>query len=412
MSINQDLWAASLPNGEVRSGTLEQLKEACQSGHLSEGTLVRASSSDRWVKLADVLGGAVGGSVRPPASVAPAPRASVPSPSVAPQPVSPPVNGDAEPWQVRLANGEVRSGTRQQLAEAFTTGHLDAEVLVLAAGARDWQRLGTVMERSAPSRPRIVPSTSPPPPVDPPRASSPPPPTATLLGLHGGDDIWLMRLPDGQVRSGTRRQLEEAFRAGEIDEGALVLPDGASEWTKLGSVVARPLSTPAAASGVAMEATPAQAQPAAPGVAPEHAPASASERVPPPAAQDEPSPVQADPPVQAQVAPSAVQADPPVQAQVAPPVTLEAGAGDPLWQVKLTGKQLEEAVRAGLLGDDTLVLAAGSDQWVRFVDVRRSHSAPAGTSLVVQSSPSAPATNGAGAELGAAPGASSVADNE
>jgi hypothetical protein len=409
MSINQDLWSASLPNGEVRSGTLEQLKEACQSGHLSEGTLVRASSSDRWVKLADVLGGAAGGSVRPPASVAPAPRASVPSPSVAPQPVSPPVHGDAEPWQVRLANGEVRSGTRQQLAEAFATGHLDAEMLVLAAGAREWQRLGTVMERSEPSPARVVPSTSPPPPVDPPRASSPPPPTATLLGLHGGDDIWLMRLPDGQVRSGTRRQLEEAFRAGEIDEGALVLPDGASEWTKLGSVVARPLSVPAPASVVAREAPPAQAQPAAPDVAPEQAPASASERAPAPPAQDEPSPVQADPPVQAVSPP---QADPPVQAEVAPPVASEPAAGDPLWQVKLTGKQLEEAVRVGLLSDDTLVLAAGSDQWVRFVDVRRSHSAPPGASLVVQSSPSAPASNGVSAELSAAPGASSVADSE
>jgi hypothetical protein len=218
-----------------------------------------------------------------------------------------------------------------------------------------------------------------------------------LLGLHGGDDIWLMRLPDGQVRSGTRRQLEEAFRAGEIDEGALVLPDGASEWTKLGSVVARPLSTPAAASAVAMEATPAQAQPAAPAVAPEQAPASASERVPAPAAQDEPSPV---------------QADPPAQAQVAPPVALEAGVGDPLWQVKLTGKQLEAAFHAGLLGDDALVLAAGSDQWIKFVDVRRSPSAPLGTSTVVQSSASAPATNGVGGELGAAPGASSVSDNE
>jgi hypothetical protein len=345
-----------------------------------------------------------------PQPVAPAPRASVPAPSVAPPPVAPPANGDAEPWQVRLANGEVRSGARHQLAEAFATGHLDAEVMVLAAGAREWQRLGTVMERSEPSRARIVPSTSPPPPADPPRASSPPPPTATLLGMQGGDDIWLLRLPDGQVRSGTRRQLEEAFRAGEIDEGALVLPDGASEWTRLGSIIARPLSMPAAAPVVAMPATPATGDP----VAPEQAPASASERVPAPPAQDAaPPPVQADSPVQAPVqADSPVQADPPAQAQVAPSVTSEPGAGDPLWQVKLTGKQLEEVVRAGLLGDDTLVLAAGSDQWVRFVDVRQSHSAPAGASLVGQSSPSAPATNGVGAESGAAPAANSVAENE
>jgi len=40
MTINDDLWAARLPNGDIRSGTLEQLDEAFRAGHLSESTLV------------------------------------------------------------------------------------------------------------------------------------------------------------------------------------------------------------------------------------------------------------------------------------------------------------------------------------------------------------------------------------
>ena len=405
MSINQDLWSASLPNGEVRSGTLEQLRDACRSGHLSEATLVRASSSDHWIKLADVLGGAGGQAVRPPASVVPPPRASVPSPPAATPSVSPPVNGDADLWQVRLANGEVRSGTRQQLAEAFRTGHLDAEMPVLAAGAREWERLGTVIERSETPRARVAPSASPPPsaslplsasptpPVDPPRAPSAPPATSPLPGLQGGDDIWLLRLPDGQVRSGTRQQLEEAFRAGGIDEGALVLPDGATEWTKLGSVVVGRPSAPAEAPVAAMEPAPARAQPAMPDAAPQQTPASASEQVP---------------------APPGLETSSPVQAEVGTPAAVQTGGGsDSLWQVKLTREQLAKAFHAGLLGDDTLVLAPRSDQWVKFSDAQQPPSAPSGTSLGVPSSPSAPATNGAGAPaLDAAPGANSAAEGE
>ena len=369
MSIDQGLWSARLPNGEVRSGTLEQLNEACRSGHLSDSTLVRDSRSEQWVKLADVLAAAAAprASVPAPRASVPAPRVSVPAPAVAPQP-SPPFSGDAGLWQVRLAGGELRSGTRQQLAEAFGAGHLDEDMPVLPAGASEWLPLGAVMDRSEPSPSKVAPTVSPPPPVEPPQASSPPPATASVRP-QGPDEIWQVRLADGQTRSGTRQQLEEAFRAGHLDEGALVLAAGASEWVTLGSL-ARGLSSPPADAAVAEpELAPVVAPLAAPGVAPEEATASASEQVHAPPAEDAPPAAQVD-----EEQPAASQA---------------AAGSDPLWQVKLTGKQLEEAFRAGLLGADTLVLAAGSDAWVPFGDVRQAQSAPEASSV----------SNGVGAEL-------------
>src|SRR5580693_6512264 len=78
MSINQDLWSAKLPNGDVRSGTLEQLNEAFRAGYLGESTLVRAARSDTWTKLADVLAGVAAGGA---ATAAPPPHASVPAPA-------------------------------------------------------------------------------------------------------------------------------------------------------------------------------------------------------------------------------------------------------------------------------------------------------------------------------------------
>src|SRR5215467_9758975 len=45
MSINEGLWSAKLPNGDVRSGTLQQLSEAFRAGHIAETTLVCAAGS-------------------------------------------------------------------------------------------------------------------------------------------------------------------------------------------------------------------------------------------------------------------------------------------------------------------------------------------------------------------------------
>jgi hypothetical protein len=379
---NEDLWAARLPNGDVRSGTLEQLNEAFRSGHLGESTLVRASRSDNWIKLADVLGGAAVGAASTP--VAP-PRASAPPQSVAVQPASPQINGSPELWQVRLANGEVRSGTREQLTEALRAGHLDGGVLVLAAGASEWVQLGTVMGRIEPRLAPLVPSAPPPPtvapqPVAPQRASSPPPSTATPPPPHGGDELWQVRLADGQVRSGTRQQLEEAFRAGHLDEGALVLAAGFHEWVTLGSVCGRRPSGPVPVPVGAAEPTPVEAQPAAPVVAAQQTPVTTLEEAP------------AAP---AQVAPSSPRAeDGEADSQA-------VWDGDKVWRVTLTGKQLEGAFHAGLINDDALVLAAGTDEWVRLGDVRLAQLAPGMNPLGIRSVVDAATTNGAGPELDA-----------
>ena len=76
MSTDQDLWSAMLPNGDIRSGTLAQLDEACRSGHLDQGTLVRPIHSDRWITLAEVLGGARAASAPPTATGVAAPVVS------------------------------------------------------------------------------------------------------------------------------------------------------------------------------------------------------------------------------------------------------------------------------------------------------------------------------------------------
>ena len=382
---NEDLWAARLPNGDVRSGTLEQLNEAFRAGHLGESTLVRAARSDNWIRLADVLGGAAVGAASTP--VAP-PRASAPPQSVAVQPAAPQVNGSAELWQVRLASGEVRSGTLEQLTEALRAGHLEAGVLVLAAGASEWVQLGTVMGRVMgriePQLAPLAPSAHPPPtvapqPVAPQRASSPPPSTATPPPPHVGDELWQVRLADGQVRSGTRQQLEEAFSAGHLDEGVLVLAAGFHEWVTLGSVCGRRPSGPAPAPVGAAEPTPVETQPAAPVVAPQQAPVTTL--------------------VEAPAAPAEV-ASPSPRAEDGQPNSEAASDGDKLWRVTLTAKQLEGAFHAGLIDENTPVLAAGTDEWVRLGDVRRAQLLP-GMTPGIRAVVDAAATNGAGAELDA-----------
>src|SRR5580698_1897565 len=139
MTLHQDLWSAKLPNGEVRAGTLEQLGEAFRAGLVGEATLVCAAGSDQWARLADILGVAGAPPAAPgpvfaaPASVPPRPS-SVPRASAAPRPSAAPapaVAPNAELWQVRLASGEMRTGTRQQLEEAYLAGHLTADLLAL-----------------------------------------------------------------------------------------------------------------------------------------------------------------------------------------------------------------------------------------------------------------------------------------
>jgi hypothetical protein len=304
MSANQTMWSATLPNGEVRSGTLEQLNEALQSGHLGAGTLVRASGSDQWATLAEVLEAMAKGITATPVR---APGASVPPPPVDAPLTSPRVNGTPELWRVRLADGQERSGTREQLEEAFRAGHLSEEMLVLAGGAPEWVKLGAVMGRN---EPLPAPVAAPPASVESAPPSSPAPSTATTSpSAPGSDELWQVRLADGQLRSGTRQQLEEAFRAGHLDGSALVLAAGAGDWVPLATIAARLSSAPQPASDAESQAAP-----------------------------------------QAQATPGET---PPAQ-----------------WQVRLSYDQLEEAFRAGLLDSDSQVMAIGTDQWIRLGDLR------------------------------------------
>jgi hypothetical protein len=341
MSTDQDLWSAMLPNGDIRSGTLAQLDEACRSGHLDQGTLVRPIHSDRWITLAEVLGGARAASAPPTATgvaaprasvpaprasvpvprvSAPAPRASVPAPPVAPPPAA--VDHDAGLWQVRLPNGEVRSGTRQQLVEAFVAGHLHEQMYVLAAGAGQWVPLGTVMGRGEASAVPTALPASPPPAADPPVALAAPEPQAPSA-LQGSSAV--------PTPSAVEAPAEHAPSA-----------DDAS-WA---------------------EQSPSAEQASSAAQSPSADDASSVEQAPSavPAADEQPD---------------------------LPP----APDGDAIWQVKLTRRQLEEVSRAGLLGDDAWVLASGSDQWVRFGDVRAPLASP-GSPLVAPSHADAPANHG------------------
>jgi hypothetical protein len=351
MTLQNDLWSARLPNGEIRAGTLEQLGEAFRAGLIGEATPVCAAGSAQWARLADILAAAagamaaasppraVGGSVPPRSSTAPAPAVAT---------------GDL--WQVRLASGEVRSGTRQQLEEAIVAGHLTADLLALPSGATSWRALGAVLAGSVSSLPPRPVSVAPSAVAPPPASVAPPAPVGPAVSvapaappsppLPASDDAWQVRLPDGQIRAGTRAQLEEAVRAGLLDASFMVLAAGAVEWTPLSVAIAPP--TPPQAVAPPAEASPAAAQ----GVAPP------AELGP------------ADP--ETPLAPDTLDSLPGGNPGEDTPVTKATDSAEPLWQVQLPERQLDAAFEAGLIGDDALVMAAGTDQWIRFGDVRRS----------------------------------------
>ena len=155
-------------------------------------------------------------------------------------------------------------------------------------------------------------------------------------------DVWQVRLADGQVRSGTRQQLLEAFQAGHIDGSAVVLASGTTQWAPLQTLIGRLSVAPAAA-------------PPAPPAPPEPAPAPIEARPPEP-----PAPAPEEPP------PSDVET-PLSDSHTAPGV-------EPHWQVQLTEKQIERAFLAGVLGEDTLVRVPGTDDWVRFGEIRSERS--------------------------------------
>ena len=51
-----------------------------------------------------------------------------------------------------------------------------------------------------------------------------------------GEELWYVKLPNGDVHRVTIDQLDGAFQAGHIDESTMVLAAGASQWTKLGDI--------------------------------------------------------------------------------------------------------------------------------------------------------------------------------
>jgi hypothetical protein len=290
MGAEEGLWSVKLPSGDVRSGTFEELDQAYQAGYIDEAALVRVAYSERWVKVGELLGNGNA----PPASG-----------SVAP-PATPRVEAMTDLWQVKLASGELRTGTRDQLEEALRAGHIDSRALVLAPGAHEWTPAAaltgshpaapgpapaaqSVTARPPPASPAVAAQsvTARPPPASPAVAAQsvtarlPPAPEASpgtdaradetwqvqmsraqleqslRLGVLAQDALvrtddagrwlklstaldggtWQVRLPNGDLRSGTRPQLEEAFHAGHIDASALVLASGAREWVTLGSLV-------------------------------------------------------------------------------------------------------------------------------------------------------------------------------
>jgi hypothetical protein len=51
-----------------------------------------------------------------------------------------------------------------------------------------------------------------------------------------GEELWYVKLADGDVHRVTIDQLDGAFQAGHIDENTMVLAAGATQWTKLGDL--------------------------------------------------------------------------------------------------------------------------------------------------------------------------------
>ncbi|MDP9001335.1 MAG: hypothetical protein M3O46_14635, partial [Myxococcota bacterium] len=308
MGVEENLWSVQSSSGDIRLATIEQLDQAFRAGEIGEGALVRATDEDEWVKLTDLL-------------AAQSPAATTLAAAAVPAPKDPaPRAHESEHWQIRLAHGEVRTGTRQQLEEAVQVGHIDRNTMVLASGAREWVKLSSVFgpSESSPSGVAVTPSAG--------ALSSTAAGAQTLpRSLAADNDILKVRLPGGEVRSGTRKQLDEAMQAGNIDGSALVLASGAREWVRLDSLpwLGQRISAPPAsvlAAGAARDV--------AVGTAPH--------------AGYDPHP---------SAGPQYVSSPP--------------GGLEEVWQVKLSRRQLEKALRAGHLDESVLVLASGARDWVK-----------------------------------------------
>ena len=86
-----------------------------------------------------------------------------------------------------------------------------------------------------------------------------------------GEELWYVKLPNGDVHRVTIDQLDGAFQAGHVDENTMVLAAGASQWTKLGDIAGldeesapdpQPVPEPAAAEQQAAAEQDAEDEPA------------------------------------------------------------------------------------------------------------------------------------------------------
>lgn len=101
------------------------------------------------------------------------------------------MSADSQLWYVKIADGAVHPATLEQIDDAFNAGHIDENTLVLAAGERQWKRLGELAGLDA--APSATPSS-----VSVPRSSTMPSPLPSSLrplslDLEGDPDVAALR---------------------------------------------------------------------------------------------------------------------------------------------------------------------------------------------------------------------------
>src|SRR5450432_1638763 len=77
------------------------------------------------------------------------------------------------------------------------------------------------------------------------------------------EELWYVKLANGDVHRVTLDQLDGAFQAGHIDEGTMVLAAGATQWSKLGDLAGLD-DEPAAPDPVPQDVAPAPVRAPAP----------------------------------------------------------------------------------------------------------------------------------------------------
>ncbi len=82
--MENEEWLVKLDSGDVRMMTLDELDAAFQAGTIHEDTLVRRDGTDKWIKLAEEIGGSE--PQVPPSQVAPT-HAAVVQPTMSTHPV-------------------------------------------------------------------------------------------------------------------------------------------------------------------------------------------------------------------------------------------------------------------------------------------------------------------------------------